>query len=116
MTVKLPGLPARLPMLPVKVGPAPRTILFDRSIPAQATPSEPKRRRIWEISGHFHCSIIGTCLTTTELRQILKIHVAGAHEGSDHELHSQAVLLAGLVQATAKGLGSPPSIGNLPVR
>jgi Uncharacterized protein conserved in bacteria (DUF2325) len=96
MTVKLPGLPARLPLLPVKVGPAARTIPFDRSIPAQATPAELKRRRIWEISGHFHCSIIGTCLTTAELRQILvKIQVARAHEGSDHELHSQAVLLAG---------------------
>src|SRR5262249_1501036 len=73
-----------------------RTILSDRHTPAQATPAEPKRRRIWEISGTFHCSIIGTCLTTAELRQILvKIALAGAHKDSDHELHSQAVLLAG---------------------
>src|SRR6516225_942475 len=95
MTVKLPGLPTRLPMLPVKVGSAARTILFDRNIPSQATP-EPNRRRIWEISGNFHCSIIGTCLTTAELRHILvKMQLAEAHKGSDHELHGQAVLLAG---------------------
>ena len=96
MTVKLPGLPTRLPMLPVKVGSAARAVLFDRNIPSQATPAEPKRRRIWEMSGTFHCSIIGTCLTTAELRQILvKIALAGAHKDSDHELHGQAVLLAG---------------------
>jgi len=96
MTVKLPGPPIRLPMLTVKVGPASRTILLDSHTPAQAMPAEPKRRRIWEISGTFHCSIIGTCLTTAELRQILvKIALAGAHKDSDHELHSQAVLLAG---------------------
>jgi hypothetical protein len=95
MTVKLPGLPTRLPMLPVKVGSAARTILFDRNIPSQATP-EPNRRRIWEISGNFHCSIIGTCLTAAELPQILvKMQLAEAHKGSDHELHGQAVLLAG---------------------
>jgi hypothetical protein len=96
MTLKLPGQPTGLPMLPVKVGPASRTILFDRHTPAQATPAEPTRRRIWEISDDIHCSIIGTCLTTTELRQILvKIPLAGAHKDSDHELHGQAVLLAG---------------------
>src|SRR5215471_18059065 len=93
MTAKLPGL---LPMLPVKVGPTPRAVLFDGHTLAQATPAEPKRRRIWEISSNVHCSIIGTCLTTAELRQILvKIQLAGAHEDSDHELHGQAVLLAG---------------------
>jgi hypothetical protein len=95
MTVKLPGLPT-LPMLPVKVGPASRVMHFGRHISRQATPTEARRRRIWEISGNFHCSIIGTCLTTAELRQILvKIQLAGAHKGSDHELHGQAVLLAG---------------------
>jgi Uncharacterized protein conserved in bacteria (DUF2325) len=56
----------------------------------------PKRRRIWELSNNFHCSIIGTCLTTAELRQILvKIELPGAHKDTDHELHGRAVLLAG---------------------
>src|SRR5262245_60541247 len=56
---------------------------------------EKRRRRIWEISSSLHCSIIGTCLTTTELRQIfIKMEFPGAHRESDHELHGRAVLLA----------------------
>jgi hypothetical protein len=57
---------------------------------------EPKRRRIWELSDKFHCSIIGTCLTTTELRQLLaKLDLPGVRQETDHELHGRAVLLAG---------------------
>jgi len=57
---------------------------------------EIKRRRIWELSGNFHCSIIGTCLTTGELRQLLvKLNLPGAEKQTDHELHGCAVLLAG---------------------
>src|SRR5262249_37488006 len=58
-------------------------LLFD----AQGT-LERRRRRIWEMSSYLHCSIIGTCLTTTELRQILsKVELAGAHKETDHALH-----------------------------
>jgi hypothetical protein len=48
------------------------------------------------LGSSFHCSVIGTCLTTVELRQILlKIELPGVENGSDHELHGRAVLLAG---------------------
>jgi hypothetical protein len=95
MTVKLPGLRARWPMLPTTSGAARDTRVFDKLLLAPAPP-EPKRRRIWELSGNFHCSIIGTCLTTSELRQILvKMQLPGAHKESDHELHGRAVLVAG---------------------
>src|SRR5262245_57218440 len=57
---------------------------------------ERRRRRIWEISGQLHCSIIGTCLSTTELRQIfIKMQVPGVHKETDHELHVRAMLVAG---------------------
>jgi hypothetical protein len=93
---KMPGLHTRLPMLPVKVGSTPRANPCDGHMRVQTTPAAPKRQRIWEISSNVHCSIIGTCLTTAELRQILvKIQLAGAHKESDHELHGRAVLLAG---------------------
>jgi Uncharacterized protein conserved in bacteria (DUF2325) len=95
---KVPGLHTRLPMLPVKVGSAPQANTCDAHMRVQATAAAPapKRRRIWEISSNVHCSIIGTCLTTAELRQILvKMQLAGAHKDSDHELHGQSVLLAG---------------------
>jgi hypothetical protein len=30
-----------------------------------------RRTRLCELSGHLHCSIVGTCLSTAELRHIL---------------------------------------------
>ncbi len=54
-----------------------------------------RRRKIWELSGHLHCSIVGTCLSTSDLRQILvkaKVVLDGA---SEHDLHRQGVALAG---------------------
>jgi hypothetical protein len=54
-----------------------------------------RRRRIWELSNHLHCSIVGTCLSTADLRQILvkaKVVLDGA---SEHDLHRQGVSLAG---------------------
>jgi hypothetical protein len=72
------------------------------SEPDPITSDAPKRRRIWELSGNFHCSIIGTCLTTAELRHILIKIVPGAERETDHELHGRAVLLAGKRDIGAK--------------
>ena len=36
-----------------------------------AAPATHTRRKIWEFDTNLHCSIIGTCLTTAELRQAL---------------------------------------------
>jgi hypothetical protein len=61
------------------------------------------RRKIWEFGTHLHCSLIGTCLSTGELRQILlKLGVREAADGSDRELHASAVLIAGKHQEGAK--------------
>jgi hypothetical protein len=54
-----------------------------------------KRARIWEFSTHLHCSIIGTCLSTGELRQVLKKLSLAPPDSTDHELHGTAVSLAG---------------------
>lgn len=54
-----------------------------------------RRRKIWELSESLHCSIIGTCLSVGELRQLLvKIGTEGAETASDHDLHGKAVLCA----------------------
>lgn len=68
--------------------------------------SAPKvRTRIWEFHNSLHCSVIGTCLTTAELRQVLlRLNVRGAAAASDHSLHQTAVTLAGSVDAGAKHL------------
>lgn len=90
--------PALCILLPTK-GPSPTPLVpVDALLPAANTPPEPhmKRRHIWEIAGNFHCSIIGTCLSTAELRQILlKMQLPGVHKENDHQLHGRAVLLAG---------------------
>jgi hypothetical protein len=53
-----------------------------------------RRTRIWDLSHHIHCSIIGTCLTTGELRLILVKAGLVVDGASDHELHSKGVQLA----------------------
>jgi hypothetical protein len=45
----------------------------------------------------FHCSIIGTCFSATELRKLLlKLNVPGAASDTEHALHTKAVQLAGM--------------------
>lgn len=102
MNVKWSGLRIELPTAEAKIPLFPGAGLFKPELLSPAPP-EPKRRRIWELSSSFHCSIIGTCLTTTELRQILvKMQLPGAHKETDHQLHGRAVLLAGQKDTTSK--------------
>src|SRR5215468_12028904 len=54
--------------------------------PDAARPVAP-RTRIWEFGVNLHCSIIGTCLSTAELRHIVAKAEPGAATASDHDLH-----------------------------
>lgn len=64
-----------------------------------------RRAKIWELNASLHCSIIGTCLTTAELRQVLeKTNVVGIEAMSEHDLHKQGVAVAGRRDGTAKHL------------
>lgn len=98
------GLPRFAPqVLPSAAGPNvfTRNTPFSVAIGALLKPppvcqssSIARRTKIWDLSHHVHCSIVGTCLSTIELRQIL-LKANLAVEGlSDHELHSQGVSLA----------------------
>ena len=62
----------------------------------------PRRTKIWEFNTNLHCSIIGTCLSAAELRQILKKLGLAAPDSTDHELHGTAVGLAGRHDKAAK--------------
>lgn len=53
-----------------------------------------KRRSIWELAPNLHCSIIGTCLSTAELRRVLGKAGLAVATASDHQLHAEAVRLA----------------------
>ncbi len=56
---------------------------------------EKRRRKIWELSSTLHCSVVGTCLSAAEIRQLLiRLKSADAETASDHDLHGQGVLLA----------------------
>ena len=51
-----------------------------------------QRAKLWDLNSSVHCSIIGTCLTTAELRRIMgKIAKQPILHLSDHDLHAEAV-------------------------
>lgn len=76
---------------------------FSVADPAEAPlPVPSKRSRIWELSPGLHCSIVGTCLSAAELRQILTKAGFATSGVSDHDLHKQGVLIAGRHDGTAK--------------
>jgi hypothetical protein len=61
-----------------------------------------RRTKIWELSNHLHCSIVGTCLSTGELRHVLSKTGMAVDGASDHDLHGQGVLLADLHDGRGK--------------
>jgi hypothetical protein len=91
------------PLLP------PRTIAIGRLPPILVSRDEvapvsgpPRRSKIWEFNTNLHCSILGTCLSTAELRQIMKKLGLAPPDSTDHELHGTAVTLAGRHDNAAK--------------
>jgi hypothetical protein len=72
------------------------------ALPKNSSP-RPRRTRIWELGGSLHCSIIGTCLSTAELRHMLiQLKVGGMQTANAHDLHSFGVGLAGKRELGAK--------------
>ena len=64
--------------------------------PSRAELNHPKRRtRLSDLDAHLHCSIIGTCLSTHELRKLVpKFAPLDPQRASDLEIHHAAVELA----------------------
>jgi ribosomal protein S14 len=90
------GKTASLPARPFDFGAIPPTLL--KREPA------PRRTKIWEFNTNLHCSIIGTCLSTGELRSVLRKFGLASPDATDHELHGIAVSLAGRHDDAAKQL------------
>ena len=82
-------------------GPMVRPPLVQRANDVRAS-APPRRTKIWEFHTNLHCSIIGTCLSTGELRQVLKKFRIVSPDSTDHELHAAAVSLAGRHDKAAK--------------
>lgn len=68
----------------------------------EATPHG--RLRLHQLPPHFHCSIIGTCLTTTELRKLVARHAVVEGRASDQDVHSAAVGLSEQAGEASKAL------------
>ena len=61
------------------------------------------RHHIWDLAPTLHCSLIGTCLTTGELRQLFaKRDFTDARTATDHTLHARAVSAAGKSDVAGK--------------
>jgi len=82
------------------------SLLHESGLQAASWTDPPPRRqrsKLWELNDSVHCSIIGTCLTTGELRRVMgKATSADASHLSDHDLHSRAVGLCCRHNASSK--------------
>jgi hypothetical protein len=94
------GTATTVPPRTIDVSPMPPALVVRDETPPPAGPA--RRTRIWEFNTHLHCSIIGTCLSTGELRQVLKKLGVASPDSTDHELHGAAVSLAGRHDKAAK--------------
>jgi hypothetical protein len=53
------------------------------------------RSKLWQLAAPLHCSVIGTCLTTGDLRALLrKFKAVATEKPDDHDLHGIAVSAA----------------------
>jgi hypothetical protein len=73
-----------------------------RHAPTNPAAAEQRRTRIWDLHTNLHCSIIGTCLSAAELRQIMARIGLNRPDLSDHELHIEGVRIAARHDATGK--------------
>src|SRR5262245_8760100 len=70
---------------------------------SQEAGAERRRTRLWALGESLHCSIIGTCLSTAELRQVLRrANVPGVDAVSEHELHCLGVMAASRRESGAR--------------
>ena len=75
--------PFRLPLLPLLPSPP---AVSQKLLTA-------RRKKLWELDPYYHCSVIGTCLTLPELRQIQRRLGGGDTTSiSDYDLHRAFVV------------------------
>lgn len=50
-----------------------------------------QRRKLWELPISWHCTLVGTCLTVTDLRNLMRHGKAETLDAGDYGLHSYVV-------------------------
>lgn len=74
-----------------------------RAPPDSSDAGDGARSKVWQLASSLHCSIIGTCLATGELRALLgKFKAFTVDNPSDHDLHGIAVAAVGTRSPLAK--------------
>lgn len=63
------------------------TVMSSQPIPRDGS----RRRRLWELSDHVHCPVIGVCLPIAVLRRLVDKVLGGVAMADDYELHCGAV-------------------------
>jgi Uncharacterized protein conserved in bacteria (DUF2325) len=81
--------------------------LAERELPVRVqqilAPASRGRSKIWEFDASLDCAIVGTCLSTAELRHVLiKLGLKEAATATEHDLHASGGLLAGKHHEGAK--------------
>lgn len=91
------GTPAGAGPSPTRSAPAARPGSSPVTTTAEAhagpSPDEAGRARFGSMDPHLHCSVIGTCLSTTELRKAMR-HFIVVDGASGLDVHHEAVRLA----------------------
>jgi hypothetical protein len=99
------GLSIAVPRTEASIGAFPRIVDIGAIPPTLIKRDAAARRaKIWDFNTNLHCSIIGTCLSTGELRQVLRKLGLATGDCSDHDLHRTAVTLAGRHDEPARQL------------
>lgn len=79
--LNLPQVPASTPVLPMPT-------------PAHAqevTGGGSKRRRLWELSDHAHCPVLGVCMPMPAIRRLISRYTSQLAKSDDYDLHCLAV-------------------------
>ena len=78
------------------LGVVPKATPIDFAPPALRELETKRAVRLADLHTNLHCSIVGTCLNTAELRQFVgKLDIADAKSLSEHDLHKYGVTIAG---------------------
>lgn len=63
------------------------------------------RRKLWQLSPVYHCSLLGVCLGLDEMRRVAsRLGLCTSARASDYEIHHQLVHLAGIVGRESRRL------------
>ncbi len=82
--------------------------MADLCCAAHAAPALPatgsRRRRLWELGSHAHCSVVGVCLPLERVRQLAKKLLVLQGDEDDYALHCSLVTAAARRNSLAEAL------------